>query len=116
MKKIYELIKDGMCIESHDKCREGLEALIESAEAIIEEDYADSLMIVCTTYTSLGGIEFCEEVQSFDLDPIEEDSDSIEDDINESMDGDFDSAMASAGLGTDEDYGCFGDETYGADF
>jgi len=27
-----------------------------------------------------------------------------------SMDGDFDSAMASAGMGTDEDYGYFGDE------
>ena len=54
MKKIYELIKDGMCVESHEKCREGLKVLIESAEAIIEEDYADSLMIVCTTYTALG--------------------------------------------------------------
>lgn len=40
-----------------------------------------------------------------------------EDDFDESMDGDFDSAMASAGFGTDEDYGFFGDdETYGADF
>ena len=29
---------------------------------------------------------------------------------DESMDGDFDSAMASAGYGTDEDYGYFGDE------
>jgi hypothetical protein len=28
---------------------------------------------------------------------------------DESMDGDFDSAMASAGHGTDEDYGYFGD-------
>ena len=28
---------------------------------------------------------------------------------NESMDGDHDSAMASAGWGTDEDYGYFGD-------
>ena len=27
---------------------------------------------------------------------------------DESMDGDFDSAMASAGYGTDEDYGYFG--------
>jgi len=26
------------------------------------------------------------------------------------MDGDFDSAMASAGYGTDEDYGYYGDE------
>lgn len=32
----------------------------------------------------------------------------IYDDIDESMDGDFDSGMASAGLGTDEDYGYYG--------
>lgn len=32
------------------------------------------------------------------------------DTYDESMDGDFDSAMASAGLGTDEDYGYYGDE------
>lgn len=31
---------------------------------------------------------------------------------NESMDGDFDSAMASAGYGTDEDYGYYGDEEF----
>ena len=31
------------------------------------------------------------------------------DDYDESMDGDFDSAMASAGYGTDEDYGYYGD-------
>jgi len=36
-------------------------------------------------------------------------ADEIEYDIDdESMDGDFDSAMASAGHGTDEDYGYFG--------
>ena len=29
------------------------------------------------------------------------------DEYDESMDGDFDSAMASAGFGTDEDYGCY---------
>jgi hypothetical protein len=34
------------------------------------------------------------------VDLIDED-----DGIDESMDGDFDSAMASAGFGTDEDYG-----------
>lgn len=28
---------------------------------------------------------------------------------DESMDGDFDTAMASSGFGTDEDYGYFGD-------
>lgn len=30
-------------------------------------------------------------------------------DYDDSMDGDFDSAMASCGMGTDEDYGFFGD-------
>lgn len=30
----------------------------------------------------------------------------------ESMDGDHDSAMASCGWGTDEDYGCFGGEDF----
>jgi hypothetical protein len=29
---------------------------------------------------------------------------------DDSMDGDFDSAMASAGYGTDEDYGYYGEE------
>lgn len=29
------------------------------------------------------------------------------DEYHDSMDGDFDSAMASAGFGTDEDYGAF---------
>jgi hypothetical protein len=32
------------------------------------------------------------------------------DTYDESIDGDFDSAMASAGMGTDEDYGYYGDE------
>jgi len=31
---------------------------------------------------------------------------------DESMDGDFDSAMASAGYGTDEDYGYFGGDEW----
>ena len=29
---------------------------------------------------------------------------------DDSMDGDFDSAMTSAGMGTDEDYGYFGED------
>ena len=31
---------------------------------------------------------------------------------NESMDGDFDSAMASSGMGTDEDYGDYGEPEF----
>jgi hypothetical protein len=33
-----------------------------------------------------------------------------DDDYDDSMDGDFDSGMASAGYGTDEDYFCFGSD------
>ena len=38
-----------------------------------------------------------------------------DDDYNDMMDGDFDSGMASAGYGTDEDYGYYGgeDDDYG---
>ena len=41
-----------------------------------------------------------------DTDDLLEDEDSDFDDL---MDGDFDSGMASAGYGTDEDYGYYGD-------
>jgi len=41
-----------------------------------------------------------------EYDPCMEDPGEYDD----SMDGDFDSAMASAGYGTDEDYGYYGDE------
>ena len=38
-------------------------------------------------------------------------------DYDDSMDGDFDSAMASAGFGTDEDYGYAGEDCYyGAEY
>lgn len=33
-------------------------------------------------------------------------------DIDESMDGDFDTGMRDAGFGTDEDYGYFGGDEY----
>ena len=37
------------------------------------------------------------------------DAEIADDSYDESMDGDFDSAVASAGLGTDEDYGYYGE-------
>jgi len=44
----------------------------------------------------------------------EELENSWDDSYDDSMDGDHDSAMESAGWGTDEDYGYFGD--YGEDY
>ena len=40
----------------------------------------------------------------------EGDGDRLDDYYDDSMDGDFDSAMASAGYGTDEDYGYYGED------
>lgn len=45
-----------------------------------------------------------------DLDASDENNYDSMDDIDESMDGDHDSAMESAGWGTDEDYGYYGDD------
>jgi hypothetical protein len=36
----------------------------------------------------------------------------IEEDYHDDLDGDHGSALASAGWGTDEDYGCYGGEDY----
>jgi hypothetical protein len=47
-------------------------------------------------------------------DDLENDSD---DSFDDSMDGDAESALASAGWGTDEDYGCYGEDLdYQEDF
>ena len=50
---------------------------------------------------------------AYDDDIVDNEEDSNYDDdndFNESMDGDHDSAMTSAGFGTDEDYGYYGDD------
>jgi hypothetical protein len=41
-----------------------------------------------------------------------EDEDDEEGDYDDSMDGDHESALASAGMGVDEDYGCYGGEDW----
>jgi len=40
----------------------------------------------------------------------EDNADVWTDDYDDSMDGDFDSAMRDAGYGTDEDYGYYGED------
>jgi hypothetical protein len=41
---------------------------------------------------------------------ISEEEVEEEDFYDDSMDGDFDSSMRDAGFGTDEDYGCYGED------
>jgi hypothetical protein len=40
----------------------------------------------------------------------DDDWEDWDDSYDDSMDGDFDSAMRDAGFGTDEDYGCYGED------
>jgi len=47
-------------------------------------------------------------VPVYDIETIYEEM--MDQELQDSMDGDFDSAMASAGFGTDEDYGYYGEE------
>jgi hypothetical protein len=105
MIKKYEVIRDGSLEQSFEKSREGMNDAIGLVEQLVVDwsDDFDIIEIVCTEYNAKGDIVSCEQVQEFE-------DDSSENDINESMDGDFDSAMTSAGFGTDEDYGYFGDE------
>tara|TARA_Y100000310_G_scaffold301516_1_gene338065 strand:- start:826 stop:1149 length:324 start_codon:yes stop_codon:yes gene_type:complete len=105
-KSYYELIENGTCYShnSFEKCREGLEQAYQNAEEALEEKGWElwQLEIQCVTYDSTCKPIACEVVHEFEVP-------TREDEIDESMDGDFDSAMTSAGLGTDEDYGYFGD-------
>lgn len=104
MLKKYEVIRDGSLEQSFEKSREGMNDAIGLVEQLVDDwsgDF-DIIEIVCTEYNARGEIASCEQVQEFE-------EDSMENDLNESMDGDFDSAMTSAGFGTDEDYGYFGE-------
>ena len=44
--------------------------------------------------------------------PELDEEDTLDEDYDDSMDGDHASALASAGWGTDEDYGYYGGEEY----
>ncbi len=53
--------------------------------------------------------DFAQEIEDYNDYYIEENS-VDDDDYDDSMDGDHESGLASAGWGTDEDYGCYGDD------
>ena len=78
----------------------------EKLLTMIEEGLIDPTAVVtmCVKYMSeddVADMMDCNELS----DRFQED-----DDYDDSMDGDHDSAMASAGFGTDEDYGYYGEE------
>ena len=65
--------------------------------------------------------EECEDYNDYYIEENEVDDEDV-DDFDDSMDGDHESGLASAGWGTDEDYGHYGDDIdafhnyYGEDY
>lgn len=72
------------------------------------DDYGDenSTIVTIAQYFQIPEDMVIAALDGFD-ENIDDDS---YDEFNDNMDGDFDSAMASVGFGTDEDYGCFSDD------
>ena len=81
------------------------EKLLELVEQMSPEgkDYVIMAFVKWCTNEEVGDMCHRNEITLF------EDDEEEEDDYDDGMDGDFDSAMASAGYGTDEDYGGFTD-------
>lgn len=75
----------------------------EDDDMVPEHDPSDALLAEYL-YDDYNDFHYGE-VEADDL------KDCWDEDYNDSMDGDFDSGMASAGHGTDEDYGYYGDDT-----
>lgn len=59
-----------------------------------------------------------DEDENDDIPPAPPEDNFWNDDVDDSMDGDIESGLASAGWGTDEDYGYYGDDNdgYGEDY
>ena len=74
----------------------------------IEEMWADGMPFdqIAEAINKQYGTIYTEAEIDAAIEQIIEDQDQG---YNDDMDGDFDSAMASAGFGTDEDYGYYGD-------
>ena len=91
----------------------------ERFDAMMKE-LTDTGAIAMANYEDDEWIDVDDDAGDFDMSyyndhTYEEDNEDYYDD---SMDGDFDSAMASAGFGTDEDYGLYDDydDFYGEDY
>lgn len=88
---------------------EDLEGYIEPSECpLVHEPGHKLLDKLAEQYKAASGFDGEVEVEPVYIDPTEDDADD--------MDGDHESALASAGWGTDEDYGCYNDYDYGDDY
>ena len=112
MTENYEILIDDKLWVSYPKSREGLEsAIAELDDALSIGDDPVRYRIVYSRYygktPTLAQRYDVYDVEWGDIEP-----NGYLESTDESMDGDFDSGMASAGFGTDEDYGYYGGEDY----
>ena len=106
MKHNYEILIDDKVWIFYPKSRDGLEsAIAELDNALGEGDDPSKYRIVYSQYDDEG---LTQRYDVFDVEWDEYELNGYSQSMSESMDGDFDSGMASAGFGTDEDYGYFG--------
>jgi hypothetical protein len=105
MKENYEILIDDKLWVSYPKSRKGLElAIAELDDALSIGDDPVRYRIVYSSYNAIG---LAQRYDVFDVEWGDIEQNGY--DQSESMDGDFDSGMASAGFGADEDYGYYGD-------
>jgi len=106
MKHNYEILINDKVWIFYPKSRDGLESAIAQIDDVLAEgDDPAKYRIVYSQYDAEGL------TQRYDVYDVEwGDVEQNGYDQSESMDGDFDSAMTSAGFGTDEDYGYFGED------
>ena len=76
------------------------------ALSLVEDGMIDAITMLqaCLNYMSWDDVR-----DMLESNEMLDDEDVEHDDFDDSMDGDFDSGMASAGFGTDEDYGYYGE-------
>ena len=127
----YEILINDKVWSFYPKSRDGLLNAIDELELAMGESKVtgnsdnETFRLVYSVYDADKGAivdpahpaKLLQRYDVYDVEWGDVEQNGYDQSMDESMDGDFDSGMASAGLGTDEDYGCFGeDETYGNDF
>ena len=113
----YELLIDNKVWIFYPKSRDGLEdAIFELDRQLDDGEDADKFRIVYSEYDAdphaiVDPAHPAKLLHRYDVYDVEW-GDVDPNGYADSMDGDFDSGMASAGFGTDEDYGYFGGDEF----
>ena len=126
MQSRYEILINDKVWSFYPKSRDGLLFAIDELELAMSEPSPpasrdDTFRLVYSVYDADKGAiidpahpipKLLQRYDVYDVEWGDVEQNGCDQSMDESMDGDFDSGMASAGFGTDEDYGCFGDDEF----